>query len=70
MAIVKGRGILTSLTISASQRAILNGLLETVQRIDAVALLRYLSEDEIATLMNQDAHRYRLRVEQNAIGTV
>jgi rhamnose utilization protein RhaD (predicted bifunctional aldolase and dehydrogenase) len=67
-AIVEGRGVLTSLRISASQRAILNGLLEIVQRIDAAAPIRYLSDDEVSTLLNEDAHRYRLCAEQNAAG--
>ena len=52
--------------MTPTQRAVLHGLLEVVQRIDPAAPIRYLSDVEISTLLNEDAHRYRLTVEQNA----
>jgi len=55
--------------MTPTQRAVLDGLLEVVRRVDPAAPIRYLSDAEISTLLNEDAHRYRLVVEQNAVSS-
>jgi rhamnose utilization protein RhaD (predicted bifunctional aldolase and dehydrogenase) len=65
--IVEGRGIVTNRKLTASQRCVLNGLLQVVQRIDAAAPIRYLSDTEVLTLLNEDAHNYQLCTEKNAV---
>jgi rhamnose utilization protein RhaD (predicted bifunctional aldolase and dehydrogenase) len=64
--IVEGRGVVTNRRITASQRCVLNGLLQVVQRIDALAPIRYLSDTEVLNLLNEDAHNYQLCTERNA----
>ncbi len=65
--IIEGRGVVTNRKITASQRSVLNGLLEVVQRLDATAPIRYLTDSEVLTLLNEDAHRYQLCTEKNAV---
>lgn len=65
--IIEGRGVVTNRKLTASQRCVLNGLLQVVQRIDAAAPIRYLSDTEVLALLNEDAHRYQLCTEQNAV---
>jgi rhamnose utilization protein RhaD (predicted bifunctional aldolase and dehydrogenase) len=64
--IVEGRGVVTNRKITASQRAVLNGLLQVVQRVEAAAPIRYLSDTEVLTLLNEDLHQYHLCTEENA----
>ncbi len=64
--IVEGRGVVTNRKLTASQRCVLNGLLQVVQRIDAAAPIRYLSDTEVLNLLNEDAHNYQLCTERNA----
>jgi rhamnose utilization protein RhaD (predicted bifunctional aldolase and dehydrogenase) len=65
--IVEGRGVVTNRRLTASQRCVLNGLLQVVQRIDAAAPIRYLSDSEVLNLLNEDAHNYQLCTERNAV---
>jgi rhamnose utilization protein RhaD (predicted bifunctional aldolase and dehydrogenase) len=65
--IIEGRGVVTNRRMTASQRCVLNGLLQVVQRIDAAAPIRYLSDSEVLALLNEDAHNYQLCTEQNAV---
>jgi rhamnose utilization protein RhaD (predicted bifunctional aldolase and dehydrogenase) len=65
--IIEGRGVVTNRKLTASQRCVLNGLLQVVQRIDAASPLRYLSDAELLNLLNEDAHRYQLCTETNAV---
>ena len=53
--------------ITECQRAVLNGLLQVVRRIDESAPVRYLSPCEIAELLNHDAHNYLQCAERNAV---
>jgi rhamnose utilization protein RhaD (predicted bifunctional aldolase and dehydrogenase) len=65
--IIEGRGVITNRRMTASQRSVLNGLLQVVQRIDEAAPIRYLSDSEVLTLLNEDAHNYQLCTERNAV---
>lgn len=65
--IIEGRGVVTNRKITASQRSVLNGLLEVVQRLDSTAPIRYLTDSEVLALLNEDAHRYQLCTEKNAV---
>jgi rhamnose utilization protein RhaD (predicted bifunctional aldolase and dehydrogenase) len=65
--IVEGRGVVTNSRLTASQRCVLNGLLQVVQRIDGAAPIRYLSDSEVLNLLNEDAHNYQLCTERNAV---
>jgi rhamnose utilization protein RhaD (predicted bifunctional aldolase and dehydrogenase) len=64
--VVDGRGVLVHHGLNASQRCVLQGLLEVVQRIPAGAPVRYLSDAEVTNLLTEDAHRYHLSTEINA----
>jgi rhamnose utilization protein RhaD (predicted bifunctional aldolase and dehydrogenase) len=64
--VVEGRGVVTNRKLTISQRCVLNGLLQVVQRIDAGAPLHYLSDTEVLSLLNEDAHRYQLCTEKNS----
>ncbi len=57
--IVEGCGMLIGRTMTPAQYAVLGGLAEVVQRISETAPLRYLTEAEITSGLNVDAHRYR-----------
>jgi rhamnose utilization protein RhaD (predicted bifunctional aldolase and dehydrogenase) len=65
--VIEGRGIVTNRRMTSSQRAVLNGLLQVVQRIDEAAPIHYLSDTEVLTLLNEDAHNYQLCTERNAV---
>lgn len=65
--VVEGRGIVTNRRLTTSQRCVLNGLMQVVQRIDAAAPIRYLSDTEVLQLLNEDAHNYQLCTERNAV---
>ncbi len=45
-------------TMTDTQRAVWDGLLQVVRRIDESAPLRYLSEVEVTDLLSHDVHRY------------
>ena len=64
--IVEGRGVVTSRGMTESQRAVLQGLLHVVQRIEPSAPIRYLSETEVVNLLTEDAHGYQACAEKNA----
>lgn len=65
--LVEGRGVVTSRTMNESQRAVLHGLLQVVQRIEADAPIRYLSQTEVVDLLTEDAHGYQVCSEKNAV---
>jgi rhamnose utilization protein RhaD (predicted bifunctional aldolase and dehydrogenase) len=62
--LVDGQGALVQKNMSAAEREMLLGLAEIVQRIDANARLRYLSESAVASVLNADTYQYRARVAQ------
>jgi hypothetical protein len=64
--IVEGRGLIIGKRMTSAQIAVLDGLAEVVQRIDASAPLRYIDDRELTALLNEDAHSYRQAAESNA----
>jgi rhamnose utilization protein RhaD (predicted bifunctional aldolase and dehydrogenase) len=48
--IIQGRGVVLGKTMSPAELAMISGLAQIVQRIDASASLRYLTQVEVATL--------------------
>jgi len=57
--IIGGHGVLVSKSITPAQLAMISGLAQIVQRVNASTPLRYLSEAEVATGCNMTGHRYR-----------
>jgi ribulose-5-phosphate 4-epimerase/fuculose-1-phosphate aldolase len=57
--ILEGRGVLVSRTITPAERAMIGGLAQIVQRVNATTPLRYLSQAEVATARNMTGGRYR-----------
>jgi rhamnose utilization protein RhaD (predicted bifunctional aldolase and dehydrogenase) len=57
--IVEGCGVIVRRTITPSQRAMMSGLAQVVQRISASAPLRYLTEAEVANSSSTIASRYQ-----------
>ncbi len=60
---VEGIGVLINKKITAAEHAVLNGFAEVVQRIDASAPIRYLTDYEVNTIMSAYGHRYRISAE-------
>ena len=56
--IIEGRGVILNRTTPA-QRAMINGLAQVVQRINASATIRYLAESEVPNQSSGMARRYR-----------
>jgi ribulose-5-phosphate 4-epimerase/fuculose-1-phosphate aldolase len=57
--IIGGRGVLVSSTMTPAELAMISGLAQIVQRVNASTPLRYLSEAEVATGSNLTGGRYR-----------
>ena len=57
--VVDGCGVLVNENITKAEDAMLSGFARIVQRIDASAPLRYLSEAELGDLLKEDVYRYR-----------
>ncbi len=64
--VVSGKGVLVQEGITRTQSAVLDGLMNVVQRLQPSAPIRYLLPSEIRSLLTVDAYRYRQRVEENA----
>ncbi len=64
--IVEGSGVMIGHNITRAEFAMLAGLAEIVQRIDAPAPLRYLTESDLAGVLSGGGHRYRESAENNA----
>jgi rhamnose utilization protein RhaD (predicted bifunctional aldolase and dehydrogenase) len=64
--IIEGRGVIVSREMTKTQQAILDGLFHVVQRIDESAPIRYVSDDELDSLLSEDAHGYRQCAELGA----
>jgi len=58
-AIVEGGGVIINEKISRAEYETLIGLMQVVQRVEAFANLRYLTEAEIAAVLCDETHRYR-----------
>jgi rhamnose utilization protein RhaD (predicted bifunctional aldolase and dehydrogenase) len=63
--IVADSGIVVSEKITRAERAILGGLMQVARRVDCSAPIRYLTESEVAHVLNADAYRYRALMENN-----
>ena len=57
--IVEDRGVAISDTITRAELAMLNALAEVAQRIEPSAVLRYLSDPELSSVLNEGADSYR-----------
>ena len=57
--IIGGRGVLISRAMTPAELAMISGLAQIVQRVNASTSLRYLSEAEVATSCNMTGSRYR-----------
>ncbi len=58
---IKGGGVVVSRSISPTERAMLFGLAQVVQRISTSAPLRYLTDAEVAAISARSSHRSRAR---------
>ena len=65
--VVEGSGVLLRPDITRTELAALTGLVDVIQRIEPSAPVRYLTEPEVASLMNLEALAYRAVVEGNDI---
>jgi rhamnose utilization protein RhaD (predicted bifunctional aldolase and dehydrogenase) len=64
--IIEGSGVLISEDITAAERAVLNGLMEIVRRIEGSAPIRYLTDQEVTGVLSTDGRHYRASAENNA----
>lgn len=58
-AILENSGVLVSASISKAELAMLGGLVEVLQRLDAAAPIRYLGEREVAEVLSAEGLHYR-----------
>jgi hypothetical protein len=57
--IIEGRGVVVSRSSTPADLAMISGLAQVVQRLDASAPVRYLTDAELAEISSQVAYRYR-----------
>ncbi len=57
--IIQGRGIVVNRSMAPAKRAMLSGLAQVMQRLDASAPLRYLNEAEVEEISQQVEYRYQ-----------
>ena len=57
--IIEGRGVVVRRSMAQAELAMISGLAQVVQRLSALAPLRYLTEAEVAGISNHVANRYR-----------
>ncbi|HEY3453086.1 MAG TPA: class II aldolase/adducin family protein [Bryobacteraceae bacterium] len=58
--VVEGSGVLTNENITAAEWAMLNGFAEVVRRIDTSAPIRYLTDQEVNSVLGENGHHYRM----------
>jgi rhamnose utilization protein RhaD (predicted bifunctional aldolase and dehydrogenase) len=63
--IVDGEGVLVTEQMTFATTQVLIGLAKVIQRIEAGARVRYLSEFEVGELLTTDAYHYRQQVEDS-----
>ena len=63
--LVEGSGVVVSETMTRAEREMLLGLAEVVRRIDMKAIIRYLTQAELTSVLNAEAYRYRRLVENS-----
>lgn len=64
--IIEGSGVLINNTITAAAHPVLHGFAELVQRIDALAPVRYLTDHDVNAVMSVYGDRYRRSAENSA----
>lgn len=64
--VVEGSGVLTNENITAAEWAMLNGFAEVVRRIDTSAPIRYLTDQEVNSVLGADGHHYRMSADNQA----
>jgi rhamnose utilization protein RhaD (predicted bifunctional aldolase and dehydrogenase) len=64
--VVAGSGVLTNENITAAEWAMLNGFAEVVRRIETSAPIRYLTDQEVNSVLGADGHHYRMSAENQA----
>ncbi len=64
--IVEGGGVLISDRITAAEWATLDGFARVLRRIDESASLRYLTDEEVDSMLAADGHHYRTLAETRA----
>jgi len=62
--IIQGRGVLVNRSLKPAELAMISGLVQVVQRLEASAPLRYLTSAEIAGISRQGLYSYRERASQ------
>ena len=65
--IIEGCGVLINHKITAAAYAVLHGLAEVVRRIEALAPIRYLTDNEIDTVTSVYGESYRRSAENDGI---
>ncbi len=58
-AVIEGSGTLLGSNVSKAELAVLQGLVEVVQRVEADAPIRYLPESDISDVLTATGYRYR-----------
>lgn len=58
--VVEGSGVLTNENITAAEWAMLNGFAEVVRRIDTTAPIRYLTDQEVNSVLGENGYHYRM----------
>jgi rhamnose utilization protein RhaD (predicted bifunctional aldolase and dehydrogenase) len=64
---IDGRGVIVQKTMTSSQRAMLSGLARVVQRINPLAPIHYLSDEEVEYSARTIASRYLEKAGANAV---
>jgi rhamnose utilization protein RhaD (predicted bifunctional aldolase and dehydrogenase) len=61
--VVEGSGVLTNERITSAEWAMLNGFAEVVRRIETSAPIRYLTDQEVNSVLGADGYHYRMSAE-------
>lgn len=64
---IQGRGVIVKKTMTSSQRAMMSGLAQVVQRINSSAPIHYLSDEEVEYSARTIASRYLEKASANAV---
>ena len=64
---IEGRGVIVRKTMTSSQRAMMSGLAQVVQRINSSAPIHYLSDEEVEYSARTIASRYLEKSEADAV---
>lgn len=64
---IKGRGVIVRKTMTSSQRAMMSGLAQVVQRINSSAPIHYLSDEEVEYSARTIASRYSQKSDADAV---